>query len=145
MRAINDAWAVLSDPIRRHRYDLACRGPDAVHREGGAERPPPSPARPRRPWVPLDDDDDDGGDGYCSDSLEEESAGGCGPPPRWIQVGPPLLLVVAVVALVLGGFTAIPGLVPLGVGCASSGLVLFLAAPLVTVRSTARRRTSFGE
>ncbi|HET7719272.1 MAG TPA: J domain-containing protein [Acidimicrobiales bacterium] len=50
MAAINGAWAVLSDPVRRHNYDFEL---------GHPEPPPrPAPAAPESGWQPLDDDDD---------------------------------------------------------------------------------------
>lgn len=141
MRAVNEAWAVLSDPVRRHRYDLTHRDPGP----GGARPNGPHPAPPRRAWRPLDDDDD-----HDDDSGDERDEGqplvaGSGTSPRAIQVGPPLLLLVALVASVLGGFTAIPGLAAFGAGCGALGAVLFAAAPLVTVRSAVRGRASVRE
>lgn len=53
MREVNEAWAVLRDPVRRRRYD------DEV-RQGTAGRRPPAPAGPDGParpgWRPLASD-----------------------------------------------------------------------------------------
>ncbi|HEX7277056.1 MAG TPA: J domain-containing protein [Acidimicrobiales bacterium] len=51
MAAINGAWAVLSDPVRRHNYDFELGHPEPA---------PPRPAPPagESGWQPLDDDDD---------------------------------------------------------------------------------------
>ena len=53
MAAINAAWSVLGDPLRRRDYDhgLGTPGP------GPAPRPTAPP--PPSDWRPLDDDDDD--------------------------------------------------------------------------------------
>ncbi|MDQ2826938.1 MAG: J domain-containing protein [Actinomycetota bacterium] len=51
MAAINVAWEVLRDPVRRHDYDRAL---------GTPAPPPPRPATPQSwDWQPLDDDEDD--------------------------------------------------------------------------------------
>ena len=44
MRRINEAWAILSDPMRRHEYDVATGGPARGH-----WAPSRSPIRPVAP------------------------------------------------------------------------------------------------
>lgn len=51
MRRINEAWAILSDPMRRHEYDVATGGPARGH--WAASRSPIRPVAPTstRTWA----------------------------------------------------------------------------------------------
>jgi hypothetical protein len=118
MQQVNAAWTVLGDPDRRRRYDqtLGLPGPGEV---------------PRRAWVPLDLDDDDEVD--PRDLIDDTPYGDGGHLPRALQVAPPMLVVLAVACILLGAFTAIPGLLALGVAAGVAGGVLFLAVPFFAV------------
>jgi len=130
MAAINGAWAVLGDPVRRQAYDA----------ELG--RPAPGSARPmgangNRPgwdWQPLHEELDD-------DDLDEEPYGD--PPPRRpadSMVMTPVLLVGCAVALFfLSTMVQSAGLRTVAILLLPIAGLGFVAAPLfVMVRSRSR-------
>jgi hypothetical protein len=118
MQEVNAAWAVLGDAGRRRRYDETegFDGPGQV---------------PHRAWVPHDPDDLDDVD--PRDLIDDTPYGSGGSLPRGLQLAPPLLIVVAVACTLLGAFTAIPGLLVLGIAAGVVGALLFLAVPFFAV------------
>jgi hypothetical protein len=88
MAAINAAWAVLSDPVRRHNYDFELGRPEAPPR-------PASPA-PGSGWRPLDDEDDDDVD---PEDLSDEPYAPSDRRPSDLLVMTPVLMVLAAVGL----------------------------------------------
>jgi hypothetical protein len=132
MQRVNEAWAVLSDPKRRSAYD----------RRGGW---PGVGEVPRRPWTPMEPDDPDEMDPRdLLDLLDDDPIGSGGRLPRALQLLPPLLIVVAIGATVVGGVTAIPGLFVLGLASGVVAVVLFLTAPFVAVLRSSRSTSGPG-
>ena len=87
MAAINGAWAVLSDPVRRRNYDAGLGRPEA----------PPRPAPPPgSDWRPLEYEDDD----LDPEDLSDEPYAPTRRRPSDHLVMTPVLLILAAV----GGF-----------------------------------------
>lgn len=87
MAAINGAWSVLSDPVRRHNYDFEL---------GRREAPPrPAPAPPESGWQPLDDDDDD----LDPEDLSDEPYAPTARRPSDLLVMTPVLMVFGAIGL----------------------------------------------
>jgi hypothetical protein len=126
MQEVNAAWTVLGDPDRRRRYDqsLGLPGPGEV---------------PHRVWVPHDTGADDEID--PRDLIDDTPYGDGRQLPRTLQLAPPLLIVLAVACTLLGAFTAIPGLLALGLLAGAAGGLLFLAVPFFAVVRGSRRPT----
>jgi len=119
MRAVNAAWATLSDPGRRALYDLSLRA--------GA------PSVPHQAPVERSDEDD-----LRADLADDEPLGGRVVLPRWLSLLPVAVFVASVVAgcvgLMFGSTPAIAGAMALFVlSCA-----MFLAAPFVALLSSRR-------
>ena len=87
MAAINGAWAVLSDPVRRHNYDFELGHPEAP--------PRPAPPPPASDWQPLYDDDDDAD----PEDLSDEPYAPAARRPSDLLVMTPVLMVVSAVGL----------------------------------------------
>jgi curved DNA-binding protein CbpA len=129
MAAINGAWAVLSDPVRRHNYDFALGHPEAP--------PRPAPAAPGPEWRPLDDDEDDDLD---PEDLSDEPYAPTERRPSDLLVMTPVLTVLAAIALfvlsIMSGSTGLRTfsmlLVPL------SGVGFVMAPLMVMLRSKGR-------
>jgi hypothetical protein len=124
MAAINGAWMVLSDPVRRRDYDAAL-GP-----------PPSRTAPPTSTWRPLDDDDDE----IDPEEWSDEPYVPAERRPSDHLVMTPVLLLVAAVGVfffsLMSGSTGLRTLALLLVPVAGVGFVL---APLfVMLRSRSR-------
>ena len=87
MAAINGAWAVLGDPVRRHNYDFELGRPEA----------PPRPAPPagESGWQPLDDDDED----VDPEELSDEPYAPTARRPSDMLVMTPVLMAIGAVGL----------------------------------------------
>lgn len=128
MAAINGAWAVLSDPVRRHNYDF----------ELGHPEPAPRPAPPAGDsvWHPLDDDEDD----LDPEDLSDEPYAPSARRPSDMLVMTPVLMVIGAVGLfflsVMSGSAALRTfsmvLVPV------SGIGFVMAPLMVMLRSRNR-------
>ena len=128
MAAINGAWAVLSDPVRRHNYDF----------ERGHPEPPPRPAPPPpgAAWQPLDDDEDD----LDPEDLSDEPYAPTARRPSDMLVMTPVLMVISAVGLfflsIMSGSAALRTfsmvLVPV------SGIGFVMAPLMVMLRSKGR-------
>lgn len=127
MQEVNAAWTVLGDQARRRRYDqsLGLPGPGEV---------------PHRAWVPHDPDDDDEPD--PRDLIDDTPYGDGWRLPRALQIAPAMLIVLAVAGTLIGAFTAIPGLLALGLVAGAAGGLLFLAVPFLAVVRGSRGVTS---
>ena len=128
MAAINGAWAVLSDPVRRHNYDFELGHPEPQAR--------PAPPPPESGWRPLEDDDED----LDPEDLSDEPYAPTARRPSDMLVMTPVLMAISAVGLfflsVMSGSDALRtfsmALIPLaGIG--------FVMAPLmVMLRSRSR-------
>lgn len=118
MRTINHAWATLGDKGRRREYDR------------GLGLPPPGETV-HRPWMPHEPDDPDEVD--PRDLLDDTPFDGGMRVPRSLQLVPPLLLFVAMGAILVGAVTSIPGLLAMGFVGGAIALALFVLAPFVAM------------
>ena len=84
MRAVNEAWATLSDPARRAAYDR-----DPASAAGGRRRS-------ERP--PLTDEED-----LLADLADDTPLGGRVVLPRWLSLLPVTVFVLSVAAVLRGG------------------------------------------
>lgn len=133
MRQINEAWAVLSDPDRRRRYDRDQSGPS---RTSGVT----PPARPRptggadpsfRPYDPSDEIDP-------RDLLDDTPIAGAASVPRWVQIAPVALLGISLASLAVALVTSIRPLLALGVITFVLATLSFLLAPMFAVMRSAQ-------
>ena len=129
MAAINGAWAVLSDPVRRHNYDFALGHPEAP--------PRPAPPPPESGWRPLFDDEDDDLD---PEDLSDEPYAPTERRPSDLLVMTPVLMVLGAIGLfvlsIMSGSTGLRTfsmlLVPV------SGIGFVMAPLMVMLRSRSR-------
>ena len=126
--AINGAWAVLSDPVRRHNYDFELGRPEAP--------PRPAPPAAESGWQPLDDDDED----VDPEELSDEPYAATARRPSDMLVMTPVLMAISAVGLfflsVMSGSDALRTfsmvLVPV------SGVAFVMAPLMVMLRSRNR-------
>ena len=130
MAAINVAWSVLGDPVRRRDYDRAL----------GTPGPPPPATAPPPPsdWRPLDDDDDD----VDPEDLDDTPYVSAPPRPADHLVMTPVLLLLAAVGFffisLMAGSTGLRTFAILLVPVSGVGFVM---APLIVMmRSRSRSR-----
>lgn len=128
MRAVNEAWATLSDPERRAAYDVA------IGLRAGAPTPqPPRPAHqfPRDPSYPWDDIDPDELD---EDDLEDDRP--LRPTvklPQWVGLLPVGLFAGAVGAFIVGVVLTSEPLIGLAFMALLLSCLFFLAAPFIAL------------
>jgi hypothetical protein len=134
MRQINEAWAVLSDPDSRRRYD---RDRAAGRARSAGVTPPPRP-RPTggadpsfRPHDPSDEIDP-------RDLLDDTPIAGAAEVPRWVQITPVALLGTSLASLAVALVTSIRPLLALGVVTFVLAAVSFLLAPVFAVVRSAQ-------
>lgn len=123
MRAINDAWATLGDPVRRAAYDRSL----AAGRSNASTAPAGGPA-----WAVPDEPDGvelDDGPVRVTVAL-----------PRWISLVPAATFVTSVVAFGLGLAFASQTLLGLALMLFVLSCLFFLASPFVAL--FASRRTA---
>jgi hypothetical protein len=116
MRALNEAWATLGDPVRRARYDRAI----ALGDPGPAAANPP----PDRSWAGPDLDDLD---------LDDRPVHGPVRLPRWLSLLPAGLFATSVVAFVVGLVLSSEAVVALALMAFVLSCLFFLAAPFVAL------------
>lgn len=129
MAAINGAWAVLGDPVRRHNYDFELGRPEAPAR--------PAPPAGESGWRPLDDDDEEDVD---PEDLSDEPYARTARRPSDMLVMTPVLMAISAVGLfflsVMSGSDALRTfsmvLVPV------SGVAFVMAPLMVMLRSRNR-------
>ena len=114
MQAVNAAWHVLRDPLRRQAYDREIGRPD-----------------PRDVFVPDDPDHDDDPDQWVDDSPIT-SAGQRGP---WMTIGPPLLVLASVAAFSVGLVIDSLAIIAIAVIMLLLAGVLFVLVPLTAMGS----------
>lgn len=116
MRALNEAWATLGDPVRRARYDRALAlddpGPAAAHTSAD------------RSWVGPEADDLD---------LDDRPVRGAVRLPRWLSLLPAGLFATSVVAFVVGLVLSSEAVVALALMAFVLSCLFFLAAPFVAL------------
>ncbi|HEX2048309.1 MAG TPA: J domain-containing protein [Acidimicrobiales bacterium] len=129
MAAINGAWAVLGDPIRRRHYDAGLGRPEPTARPA----PPPGSA-----WHPFEDDDDDLDP---EDLSDEPYAPTVRRPSDHLVMTPVLLIVAAVAVFFLSIMSGSTGLRTFSILLVPVSGVGFVMAPLfVMLRSKSRSR-----
>jgi curved DNA-binding protein CbpA len=130
MRAINEAWSVLGDPDRRHRYDLELG--TATAGTGWAAHPPGGGGA-----VEADDAAD-------LDDLDDYRPFGDGVPASgWFAVVPVALFGASIGLGVLGVLLGLPAVVGGAVLAFALSCLAFVAAPLLALYSS-RRGTGAG-
>ena len=117
MRAVNAAWAVLGDPVRRRQYDL-----DEARR-----RPPPAPPRPSAA-PDLDDDEPV----RITIAL-----------PRLVTMLPAGLFGAAVVSAIGGAVLRLPAVLGLALMFFVLSVLFLVAAPFLALYAS-RRATGGG-
>ena len=133
MAALNAAWAVLGDPVRRQAYDAGRRRPGTPN--GRPARPMgPTGNRPSWDWHPFHEDLDE-------DDLDDEPYGD--PPPRRpsdsMVMTPVLLVAVAVALFFFSTMVGSAGLRTVSILLLPIAGVGFVAAPLfVLIRGRSR-------
>ncbi len=121
MRAVNEAWATLSDPGRRALYDLSLRAGSA-----------PAPAA-EEPFVVRSDEDD-----LLADLADDNPLGNRVVLPRWLSLLPVAVFAVSVGLFCVGLLFASPPAVAVSVACFALSCAMFLAAPFVALLSSRR-------
>lgn len=122
MQAINAAWATLSDPVRRARYDELLAHP-APGRSTGAT--------PEDTWPASSPEDDDG---------DDTPIGGQVVLPRWVSLLPVGAFAASVVLFVGSILMASPAGLGLSVGLFLCSCTMFLAAPFIALLTSRRDR-----
>ena len=129
MRAVNDAWAVLSDPRRRDEYNdhlaalrrAGARDAQAADRAHAVRRTSSGASIHFRP---LDNEPDP--DPWL---LDDRPYAGSRPPPAWMQVLPVALLLFGLGATIVGLFVGLRPVAGLGLVVVALATVAFLLAP----------------
>ena len=138
LRAVNEAWAVLSAPQARARYDRAL----ATAPSPPAQRPPgPGTVRPgyeRDPRYPADEPVDDLEDLDAPD-LDDLPVRVTVVLPRWLRLVPMATLGAAVLAGFVGTVVASEPLLALGLMLLVLSFLFFLSAPFVALLAGHRR------
>ncbi|MFZ6002349.1 MAG: J domain-containing protein [Actinomycetota bacterium] len=130
MRALNEAFAVLGDPVRRARYDRAMAKPTA-----------------RPPWE-GGTDSDDADHLYEADDLAADLADDrpvhVVDVPRWVSLIPVTLLAAAAATFVLGVQLSSRSLVGLAMVELLLSFLFFLAAPFIALLASRSRGRARG-
>jgi len=127
MAAINGAWEVLRDPIRRHDYDRAL----------GTPPPPVEETAAASRWQPLDDDDDDDVDPENLDDTPYVTV--AKKPTDHLVMTPVLLLLLAMGMFFFSMMAGSTGLRTVSIMLVPIAGVGFIMAPLfVMMRSKSR-------
>jgi curved DNA-binding protein CbpA len=135
MRAVNAAWRVLGDPMRRAAYDRALsRGSAAAATATGAAATPGRPPEPD--WVPDIGDLDLTAEEWA-DLADSRPIGQTMALAGWWAIFPPGAFVASVLLLFTAGYFTSPALLALSGGMFILSLGLFILAPL---RAMAKRK-----
>lgn len=122
MRAVNEAWAALSDPGRRARYD----------RSIAAAAPAPGPPGPGFHRVVSDEED------LLADLADDHPIGGTIRLPRWIALAPVAAFVLSILLGFFGIFFVSSPLIAAAVACFLASCVLFLVSPFIALYASQR-------
>jgi len=123
MRAVNEAWATLSDPGRRATYDRSLRG--------ASQAPAPGPPSP-----PRSDEDD-----LRADLADDTPLGGRVVLPGWISLLPVAVFALSIAAGVLGMLFSSTSALAVAFALFALSCAMFLVAPFVALLG-ARRGTA---
>lgn len=128
MRVINEAWAVLGDPVLRQGYDRSLSPPP-----GPAPRPAPGPVGPEPELdEELDDLEDDRPIGGVVVRL-----------PGWLALLPPALMILSFATILFGVLLRLPPVAGFGLVLAFLSAALFATTPLIALAAS-RSRTGGG-
>jgi hypothetical protein len=119
MRAVNDAWAALSDPGRRAQYDRAI----------GASAPVAEAVQP-----PVRSEEED----LLADLADDGPIGGTVRLPRWMALLPVALFVSSLVVGLLGLFFMASALIAVAVMAFLLSCMLFLVSPFIALYASRR-------
>jgi hypothetical protein len=120
MRAVNEAWATLGDPLKRRRYDLTVGAPG------------PWTAGPSGPAVASDER-------QLQDDLADDRPFGDGVPASgWFAVVPVALFAASLGLGLFGLLLALPAVVGLAVLAFALSCLAFMAAPLLSLYASRR-------
>lgn len=122
MRAVNEAWATLGDPVRRAQYDLTLRTPTRL---------PPAGAAP--PFPRTDEEE------LLADLADDTPLGGRVVLPRWISLLPVATFALSVGCFCLGLLFASQPALGAAAALFLTSCAMFMVAPFVALLSSRRR------
>jgi len=128
MRAINEAWAVLGDPLRRLQYDqIRTRTTASTERTRRSGVPDPNydpydDIDDERPYDDLDDDLDDDYRGRVTVAL-----------PGWLAVIPVGLFAASIILFFLGAVFSSSPIIALSLMTVVISALMFVAAPFMAL------------
>lgn len=122
MRAVNEAWAALSDPGRRALYDLQL----------GARPRDPIAAQPVFHQVRSEEEE------LLADLADDNPIGGTIRLPRWIAMLPVGTFALSILLGLFGLFFLAPPLIALAFMAFLASCVLFLVSPFVALYASQR-------
>lgn len=123
MRAVNAAWATLSDPGRRALYDLTLGAP-----------PPSAPPAAEPEPAPWRTDDEE----LLADLADDRPLGGIVRLPRWLSLLPVGCFVLSVLLGFLGMIFVAPPMIGAAVAAFVVSCVLFLVSPFIALAASRR-------
>jgi len=137
MRAINAAWAVLSDPDERAFYDRQRLGVSGEKsgsggKREGAQRTEWAANRPSPDWEPFDS-----ASAEVFDEAHDQPITS-GELPSWLAVAPVVSFVYGLVAMSFGSFIGFRLLAISGIAALLGSILLFVIAPLVALGRSRR-------
>lgn len=128
MRAVNEAWAVLSDPVRRARYDATL----GVGSPSSAVPSRPAHSSPRDPRYPWDQVDPVEADLVEADADDRPIRANVKLPP-WVSLLPVGLFAAAVSTFSVGLVLTSEPLIGLAFVSLILSCLFFLAAPFIAL------------
>jgi hypothetical protein len=145
MRAVNEAWAVLGDPLRRLQYDqIRTRTTTAAERVRRSGVPDPN-------YDPYDDIDDERSFEDLRDDFGDDFADGHGARvtvalPGWLALIPVGLFAASIVLFFLGAVFGSTPILALSMMIVVISALMFVAAPfLALLLSRSAGRSDRGE
>lgn len=123
MRAVNAAWATLSDPGRRALYDLTLAGPTT--------RPGSEPESEPTRWRTDEEE-------LLVDLEDDRPLGGVVRLPRWISLLPVGCFVVSILLGIFGVIFVSSPMIGAAVAAFLASCVLFLVSPFIALAASRR-------